>query len=101
MPMKIRYDMILALEKRLDILEMEIGVELPVSWFRKLDEWLKSLYMWTKTDIMDLIRVVCDFYNCYCEYLGMTHKEARSRVKHIYNDLQAWVYKGGGNDDKV
>lgn len=51
--------------------------------------------MKTKTDIMDLIRFVCDFYNVYREYLGLDHEEARYKVELTYDDLHDWVYEKG------
>ena len=51
--------------------------------------------MRTKTDFMELICLICDFYNCYREILGLTHEDAKKRVEYIYNDLFDWVYEKG------
>jgi len=51
--------------------------------------------MKTKTDIMELTRLICGFYNCYREILGYTHEEARHRVELMYNDLWDWIYEKG------
>lgn len=46
----------------------------------------------TKTDIMDLLRLVCDFYNEYRETLGYTHEQARAKIEYMYDDLHEWLY---------
>lgn len=46
-----------------------------------------------KTDVMGLVRLICNFYNNYREYLGMTHEEARHKVELMYDDLFLWVYE--------
>ena len=51
--------------------------------------------MKTKTDIMDLIRIICNFYHIYREDLGYTHEEARHKVELTYNDLWDWIYEKG------
>lgn len=50
--------------------------------------------MRTQTDVMDLIRVICDFYQAYRETLGMSHEDARAKVEQTYYDLHSWLYDG-------
>jgi len=47
----------------------------------------------TKTDIMDLIRMICDFYEAYRETLGLSHEDARAKVEQTYDDLHEWLYR--------
>jgi len=49
--------------------------------------------MKTKTDIIDLIRLICDFYNAYRETLDLTHEETRYKTECTYEDLHDWLYK--------
>ena len=51
--------------------------------------------MKTKTDFMELICLICDFYNTYREILGLTHEDAKKRAEYFYNDLFDWVYEKG------
>ena len=48
--------------------------------------------MKTPTDVMDLVRIICDFYNSYRETLGMSHEVARHKVELMYDDLHDWLY---------
>ena len=48
--------------------------------------------MKTKTDIMELIGLICDFYNCYHEILDYTHDKAKLKTENIYSDIHEWLY---------
>jgi len=39
------------------------------------------------------VRLICNFYNNYREYLNMNHEEARHKVELMYDDLFLWVYE--------
>lgn len=49
----------------------------------------------SKSDIMDLVRIICDFYQVHRETLGLSHEEARHKVELIYDDLYDWLNKEG------
>lgn len=60
---------------------------------KESDEVEQGALMKTKTDIIDLIRLICDFYNAYRETLDLTHEEARYKTEFTYEDLHDWLYK--------
>lgn len=51
--------------------------------------------MRTQTDVMELIRIICDFYQVYRETLGLSHEDARAKVEQTYDDLHSWLYQDG------
>ena len=55
--------------------------------------------MRTKTDLMELLRMICDFYEAYRDVLGLDHSEARAKIEYMYTDLHEWLY-GLGEDEK-
>jgi hypothetical protein len=54
-----------------------------------------------KTDVMGVVRLICNFYNNYREYLTMTHEEARHKVELMYDDLFLWIYEDELKGDKT
>ena len=48
--------------------------------------------MKTKTDLMELIGLICDFYNCYREILGYDHDRAKLKTENTYDALHEWLY---------
>ena len=51
--------------------------------------------MKTRTDLMNLLHMICDFYNCNREVLGLTHEEASYKIELMYNDFYEWLYEEG------
>lgn len=48
--------------------------------------------MKTKSEISDLLILICDFYNSYRTILEYSHEEAKSRILNMYDDLDKWLY---------
>ena len=49
--------------------------------------------MKSKTDVMGVVRFICNFYHNYREHLGMSHEEARKKTEETYNNIFYWVYE--------
>jgi hypothetical protein len=46
----------------------------------------------SKTDLSDLLILICDFYNAYRETLNYNHEQAKHRIINMYDDLHKWLY---------
>ena len=51
--------------------------------------------MRTKTDVMELLNMICDFYEAYRDVMGLDHEEARQKISYMYTDLHL---RSGLND---
>ena len=49
--------------------------------------------MKTKSEISDLLIIICDFYDAYREIFGYNHNEAKKRIMYMYDDLYEWLYE--------
>lgn len=56
--------------------------------------------MKSKTDLMNFIRIICDFYNSYREYLEYDHEQARHKIENMYDDFYEWLYYDELNEVK-
>ena len=48
--------------------------------------------MKSKTELAELIGIICNFYCHYRETLNLNHDEAKKRVVNMYDDLYYWLY---------
>jgi len=48
--------------------------------------------MKSKTELAELIGIMCNFYNHYRETLNLSHDEAKQRVVNMYSDFYDWLY---------
>lgn len=48
--------------------------------------------MKTKSELSDLLALICDFYDSYREVLKYDHGKAKSKIIYMYDDLHEWLY---------
>jgi len=52
--------------------------------------------MKSEKDLLDLLELVCEYYDNYRNVCGMDHKQSVDQIKNMYHDLHHWLYVDEG-----